>query len=450
MQAHKVQSKSSRGNGDASQIVLTSEIIRDIDNFSAIQASWNQLVILSRGTIFQTFEWQYYWWKHFGENTHRALNIIIFRYAGDLVGIVPLYEEVHRIFGYNYARSLRFMGAGVWNSDSLDTMTYYGPSDFLDAIIHPDYTMVVLKNLLSLLKKSDPSYEEIVFEHVPTGSALLNLDIQGKNEINYTLDIRRADVCPRLRLSGTLDQYLNNLKASVRRRFSQSLKAANDVFSIEIANSLEVFEKYFGELIQLHQKRWNRIGFPGLFDNKRFESFQYEVLKTFYTNGWLWCGAVTFRDQTIAVRIALRTKYCFYDYLSGFNEDSMVSKHRPGIALVLTMIKDAIEAGIETIEFLRGDESYKFDFTSDVSYNWKIVLAKKQDLNFIHRLCYKVLKIFRFVHLSLVRETTLLSIQRREHGATHFIKQYLIFRLSRLSRKYQHTENMDTKKKSVL
>lgn len=68
-----------------------SEITTD-DGFDLLQEEWNQLVHrLDVPSPFQSWEWYRTWWTHFG--TTYSLRILVFRDAGEVIGIAPLHQR---------------------------------------------------------------------------------------------------------------------------------------------------------------------------------------------------------------------------------------------------------------------------------------------------------------------------------------------------------------------
>jgi len=66
--------------------------------------------------------------------------------------------------------------------------------------------------------------------------------------------------------------------------------------------------------------------------------------------------------------------YCFY--LTGYNEK--FGQYSPGRVVNALAIKHAIELGCTTLDFLRGDEPYKFQFGAQRRYTTHIVAVRKR------------------------------------------------------------------------
>jgi len=60
--------------------------------FEELGAEWSALQQHAASSVFQTWQWQFQWWKHYG--AARSLYLLIARGSqGELLGLLPLYME---------------------------------------------------------------------------------------------------------------------------------------------------------------------------------------------------------------------------------------------------------------------------------------------------------------------------------------------------------------------
>jgi CelD/BcsL family acetyltransferase involved in cellulose biosynthesis len=133
-------------------------------------------------------------------------------------------------------------------------------------------------------------------------------------------------------------------------------------------------EMMIDKLIQLHQERWNEKGYPGTFQDERFREFFKEISFAAFRDNRLWLKQAVDESGVCAVRMLLMYNGRYYDYMSGYDENSPSAKYRPGIGLLLDLVENSFKLPIERIELLRGDEGYKHDFTHLSLNNWKITI----------------------------------------------------------------------------
>jgi hypothetical protein len=218
------------------------------------------------------------------------------------------------------------------------------------------------------------------------------------------------------------------------------LKPIGKKYSVEKVVSWKMAQKGLEELFELHQDRWNSLGYPGLFFDKRYYDFIKELCQKAVDNEWLWFRIGKDQEGTCAVRLALNYKGRFYDWLTGFDMTSPVSDYSPGLGLLSLMIKDAIESGADRIELLRGDERYKFDFTKKTRSNWRLTIPSNKEETVVQKLLNKGLKKVAKIYAQLNLERTLLKVQYEQVGPFRMIFSYANFRTQRLIEKLKITK----------
>lgn len=69
--------------------LLQIHVVDKLEDFEALSSAWNELLDISLDRhVFLTWEWQFTWWKHFGQG--RQLNIVLVKDSGRIVAIAPL------------------------------------------------------------------------------------------------------------------------------------------------------------------------------------------------------------------------------------------------------------------------------------------------------------------------------------------------------------------------
>ena len=118
---------------------LAVQVVTTEDDFSALRDVWNALAAESQSTIFQTFDWQFLWWKHYKSDPSRSLRILVLRDQDTVVGIFPLFHEQVKACGVKISSRLRMLGCGVPMSGYPALFSDFGVSDYLSPLILPGY-----------------------------------------------------------------------------------------------------------------------------------------------------------------------------------------------------------------------------------------------------------------------------------------------------------------------
>jgi CelD/BcsL family acetyltransferase involved in cellulose biosynthesis len=413
-------------------------VVRDAGEFANLEAKWNALVRKSGATIYQTFEWTSLWWKYFGSGSSRALHCILFTSGETLVGIAPLYAEATRVAGVVLHRNLQFLGCGSAFSRSNGLLLDDGASDYLDFIADQAYRTEICRAFIEYLERSDPPFDEVQLVNTPEESPTMAILRRQCAEHGFELNVTQADVCSRMNVPESFEGYLKAQSPNVRRRFVQARKEYQEggTLTVSTVGSSAELEEAFAHLVRLHQHRWNALGFPGLFADRKFGLFQLDVARAFMRQGWLTFRTANAGGTCIATRLAFSFNGCLYDYLSGFDPKLSTTKQRPGLALLLSMIEDAIPANVTKVDFLRGDERYKFEFNPAADHNWNIRIARASGRRTLKLLLYRLVKKFAAGVYLLARERALIGVQWRTHGVPGFLLSYVQFRLKRITGKF--------------
>jgi CelD/BcsL family acetyltransferase involved in cellulose biosynthesis len=422
------------GFDGSSEGKLRIEVITDPVGFFALREEWDALVLASSVTIFQTFDWQWLWWKYFGEGLR--LHILLFRLANKLVGIAPLYLDIHSFLGIKLYDQLKLLGGGVRDWRSQWNLSEYGPSDQLDIIAMPGLESEVGGRFLAYLQEQN-WLDEADLENVLDGGVLMKAVVPQLRPCGWPFSLLHDHFCSRITVPGSLEEYLRGLRSSVRHRLNQARRAYSNeaMYSIRPIESREEMQRAIDDLIRLHQLRWNHLGYPGMFGDKRFQGFLKEVAERFLENDWLWLKTARMDSSCVAVRMGFRFKDCLNDFVAGFDQASAAAKRRPSLALLLSMIEDAIRWRIHTLNFARGYETYKIEFTSEVSYNWKLVVPNPNSHHPVRLLVYHIYRKIEFLSRKVYFEWVMFRVHYREHGFPLFLFRYVAFRAKKSSEK---------------
>jgi CelD/BcsL family acetyltransferase involved in cellulose biosynthesis len=312
-----------------------------------LEQAWKELAQNSpAATPFQTWEWHTSWWKQYKKA--RKPYIVTIHEGEDLVGLMPL-----MISGGPW-RTLRAMATGA--------------SDYLHPLSRTGYEQEVaqeLKQHISEMEGIDVVDLHQIRETFPLA--------QGKDEAR-TLD---QATCLVLDLPNTFDAYLATLNKSLRydvRKLDKELFKSGRASIEEITedNLTRGMDTFF----HTHKQRWRKRGLPGAFVGSKRESFHRDWSLQAIRNGWLWLSVLHYDGQPVGTIYAMKMgQTCFY-FQAGM--DPAASSISPGSLLVGYTIRKAIQEGLTTFDFLRGDEPYKRRWKPQHEYkNVRIITTSK-------------------------------------------------------------------------
>ncbi len=357
------------------------KVITHIDDFEALQQEWNELAWESDTHIFQTYEWNRIWWKHFG--TNKKLHIVAVYAGNKLAGLAPLFEDDVTLLGRKVYSCLRFLGSFVSQPEGEPLIGRISYSDYLDCIIHPGHEHFFCELILQHFNKIKSIYDELILDEVSEESVLFTAMIPLMSKSNYGLDfkIKQASSIPVIQLDSTWEAYLNSLNVkdryNARRYYNRSIQGNDKAFKIEKLEHAEELPTVLTDLIRMHQQQWNKRGFAGTFSEKRMCDFIIETTKSFFDLGWIEVY-MAYPDEVdyryVAVDFYLTYKNRVYLMHRGMEEDSLHRKHGPGNVLLYARLHEAINDGVFVFDMLRGLEDFKQRMATNININKKITI----------------------------------------------------------------------------
>ncbi len=340
----------------------TVHVADTLAEFDALESEWSALVQKSNVTVFQTFEWQRMWWKHFKENDSSArVHIVTLRHEDRVVAIAPFYMETIRMFGH--VRRLQFIGTGI--------------TDYLNIVCERSCETACIAAFASYLAANTSLFDVL---HL--------VDMQGRSRTHSVLNNALSqrgfhggcflnELCPRMKTLESWEATLESFPTSKRKRLRQLQRKVESTFSSialdEVTDPGDIPNAMM-TLIELHQKRWNDIGYPGAFADPRVNAFHRAMAELAFKRGWLFLAFLTFDGKRVACNYGLKYGKDFFHYLSGNDIGADLQKYSVGRVLHIYTIKELAPRGVEVYDFMRGPEEYKYYFNSEDETNWTILM----------------------------------------------------------------------------
>lgn len=379
------------------------DIVTDSRGFDALEDEWNTLLDRCDASVYQTFEWQRTWWKHFGEgNSDAMLHLIVLRRDGEICGIAPFFVERVRTLGVLGHRRLVFLAQG--------------PSDYLNVLFPRGEEEECAERVASYLAEAKHLFDVMHLEdltdrsvsHTHLYNALKRRQFRGEHFIN--------EYCPRTTLLGTWEETLASFKIDNRREIRRRARNIEKNFAVEyevVTDESEAARK-IDEFIALHQSKWQNDGHSGVFAESQTGKFHREVATLFARRGWLFLAFLR-ANGTLAASL-----YCFLFgddlavYLTGNANRSDVFKFSPGRVLTAFCMEEAVKRGKKVCDFMRGTEQYKYELDAKDVPNWAILMYNPHSVR--PELRYKFDLLVRSLQRRSAREWLLFKVVAREHG----------------------------------
>jgi CelD/BcsL family acetyltransferase involved in cellulose biosynthesis len=330
----------------------TTLVVRNDEQLEAVADEWRKLqASISEPLPFVTPDWQRIWLQHFqGERYSR-----VFTARDDdqrLLGVIPLILDGERA---------EFVG-------------HYSICDYMDAAILPGAEGRVWHSALSMLCAPGlPTEIELrgLLESSPTLAAV--------NECaaacGWSIEREDEAISPWVELPASWDDYLATLSKKDRHEMRRKLRrldtAGGDVqFSIitDADEGCALLDRLF------HLMRISNHHKEEFLARKGMEAFFREMTAVMANAGMLRMYSLTFDGEHVAMVLNFDIGGRLYMYNSGY--DPAYSHYAVGLMSKALLLRDAIENGRAAVDFMRGDESYKYDLGGKDRKVYRLVLKR--------------------------------------------------------------------------
>jgi CelD/BcsL family acetyltransferase involved in cellulose biosynthesis len=390
---HHAGTREAGGDGSpGSTAGVEVQIIQDYDAWEALEEEWRALFRTSpTASPALRWEWLREWWRVYGPvygNGGRGLRLMTVWRNSRLIGVLPLY--LRQRGGILGARELMFLSSGEQEFEETCI-------DYLDLLHAPGEAEICLVSLRSVLAAAD-DWDALSFSAISERSPLLQWESSfGRG---YHIDVTRSGVCPIARVTADFEGYLAQLSQKNRKESRRLLRAAHEQeVRLELASSAAEVDRFFNDLIDLHQRRSVAKGQPGNYAAPRFTEFHRTLCRQLVPPGHAVLARMTVGSQVLIVLYGLVVNNRLHFYSSGRLPDVEGPLHSPGLAARLLMIEHLSKNGISEFDFLKDSPdrpSYKkrlaIEFCGLV--NMRVVRPTvRSATEFVARACKRVARV---------------------------------------------------------
>lgn len=320
------------------------------DALAALAPEWRELAASDpAGTVFHLPEYAGVWWSELGAG--RMVRLVEMREDGRLAGIAALSLDPDGV--------LRFFG-------DLETADYLGP------LSRPADRDAVAESLVAEALAMD-GWETWEMHGLAEDSGWVEPLQRAAKHAGLDAEQRRQDVCPRVRLGGTYEDYLAALPGKLRheiRRKARRLEAATGPYTVR-ESSPETLDADLERFFAMHR---SAEGQKGKFLHEGMASFFTGLAASLQNFGRLRLHFLEVSGETLAGTYAFSWHGVWSVYNSAY--DHSRRDLSPGMVLMAETVRVATEEGCEVFDFLRGDEPYKYRFGASDAVLVQLVAAR--------------------------------------------------------------------------
>ena len=340
------------------------------------QATWDALAARTPwATPFSSWAFQRAWWDAYGPNAHEeTLTVCRDGADGDApIAIVPLmHRHEFEPEGAITRTTMRHGNEAVLTPvDPGATAVFFGASyhaDYATILGAPEDLPVVafaVADHLAEVRGRHP-WDVVDLRRLrcgdPAADALAAAFGAREMAEGWTLNVEREDVCPVVTLEAGIDMdgYLATLDKKQRHEIRRKVRRAASVGPIQLQESADPLAD-LDDFIELHQKRWGALGlFPDTPGGEQSRVFARRLFELLGADGQVRLTFLDVGDRRIAAGIHFETDDGYLYYNAGIDPDARDLS--PGVLMIYAYVARALADGKRRIDFLRGNEPYKYDW----------------------------------------------------------------------------------------
>ncbi|MGH7301844.1 MAG: GNAT family N-acetyltransferase [Candidatus Rokuibacteriota bacterium] len=336
-------------------------VVDDEPGFDGLREDWDRLLGRSRSaTPFLTWEWARAWWTAYGGGAR--LWILKITQNEHLIALAPFYRARVVRAGLSY-RALYFIGD---NSND---------SDYLDVIAAEGDEKSAVAALGAFLARQRSAWSLLFLNEVPRSSPNLSL-IRAIAETEGWRWHESEVPCTIASLPSTWSEYLGHLRPRMRtkvRSLCRELEAGHDVQFVREEAGADL-DARLESLFELHTKRWLEDGQPGVFGSGAKRRFYREMSERFLSRGWLRLYSLRVDGSFVAHQLCFQYGSTMFLLQEGY--DPRWTESGVGNVLRVYVLRDCIERGLVTYDFLGGVTTHKLSWGGSVKESVRVAIGR--------------------------------------------------------------------------
>lgn len=303
--------------------------------FAELGDRWGDLCRAAEAMPFSTPQFGEAWWSVFGQAGEAELELLgLENGTGELVGLAPLKRcGTHWSFAGDHE-----------------------VSDYLGPVATRGQESALVAAVLDRLEAAGADSAE--FRGIEPGSEWVRV-FGAAAERGWRVEVAEEAVCPTIAVEGGWEDYLAALRSRDRREVRRKLRPLRQLrgavaFEVvespaEVAARMPVFMEMMAE----------SRGDKAVFLTDEMRTFFERLSSSLSEAGWLRLYVMSVSGEAAAMVLCFVARNQLLLYNSGY-----APKFRDlsaGLASKVLCIRDAVERGMSSVNFLRGDEPYKYE-----------------------------------------------------------------------------------------
>ena len=327
--------------------------------WDTIAAEWRALWDATQPPAgpFVTPEFQIGWWEAFGDDRELDLSAV---YEDDtLIGVMPL----QRVDG-----AVRFVGA-------------FEVCDYMDVLSADGKAEQVVDALLDRLDALQTERADL--RGLAEGSMTAALLPAKAESRGWSVTSETEAVCPVIPLPDGWESYVSGLRKRYRhevRRKLRNLRDGKAVVDIEVLSDPDQVRERLPDFLRMMT---SSRGDKAQFMTQQMAAFFHALIGRLADAGQIQLYFLLLDGKRVATVLCFVSGGQLMLYNSGYDPDFRALS--VGIASKVFCVREAIENGLQAVNFLCGDEEYKFQMGAKASPVTRLQLTRQPNREAVSR-----------------------------------------------------------------
>jgi CelD/BcsL family acetyltransferase involved in cellulose biosynthesis len=346
---------------DVDGVRYEAKLVRDERDWEALASLWDRLLLaVPDHTVFQTYEYQRLWWRHFGGDNQ--LFIVLLVRGGEVRGIAPLQIETVKEYG-RWLRRLAFIGSR-WEVDR-------------PRLLFPGEESSQIRALVGFLAARADKWDFCDFHEQPTGSETLATLESAFRSAGWLVGQTRDSDCAYLELRGTWADFFAGKSQTFRKNIKTAgrrLRAAGEVeYRVydTLPEVLEQLEIYRG----IEARSWKSGEGVGVSRSDDYFAFYREMAERFAGRRAFVVRMLSVGGRPVAGTFGLSHEGVYYSLQIA--HDTEFSRSSPGTYLEALEMEQCYGDGFREYEFLGGFLNNKSRWTSTYRFTTQLHVYRR-------------------------------------------------------------------------
>ena len=333
-------------------------LVREERDWEALAPVWDRLLLAVPGhTVFQTYEYQRLWWRHFGSDND--LFIVLLVRDHQIRGIAPLQIGTVKEYG-RWLRRLAFIGSR-WEVDR-------------PRLLFPAEEGTLTRALVAFLAARADRWDFLDFHEQPADSASLAALERAFRSAGYLVGRTRDSDCAYLPLAGTWAGFLAGKSQTFRKNIKTAGRRLGEVeyrvydTPAEVAQQLEVYRG-------IEARSWKSGEGVGMSRDDAYFEFYREMAERFGKARAFVIRMLRVGGKPVAGTFGLAHDGVFYSLQIA--HDAEFSRSSPGTYLEALEMEQCYREGFREYEFLGGFLSNKSRWTSSYRFTAQLHVYRR-------------------------------------------------------------------------